>query len=115
MLRACCRWSLCNGLPVCNHPLSLVGLTHRLPVCNHIGMIDWVERLKRIQGGKAMTDKRFARMLKIDNSYWSLLKRGKRQPGRKLIGAALKTFPEIVTDKELALFILPKEVAGRQP
>jgi len=52
-----------------------------------------VEALKDKQGG--MTNAEFAKLLGISDAMWGYLLKGERQPGGKLLKAAMRKFPDL--------------------
>jgi transcriptional regulator with XRE-family HTH domain len=78
-----------------------------------MAVIDWVERLKKIQEDNNMSHARFARKLRIDRTHWWRLRHGKAHVGPRLINRALQRFPSIVSEAELRSFILPVGGVGR--
>ena len=56
-----------------------------------MSLVAWLEQ-KRIKRDES--DTQFAASLGISLAFWSLLKDGKRQPGRKLVQSALRLFPD---------------------
>ena len=57
---------------------------------------DLIEAVKLHQQVKGLSDKAFARLIGIDNSTWSLIKSGKRNPGVKVLMAIASNIPEAV-------------------
>ncbi len=51
-----------------------------------------IDLLRSVQG--SMNGKQFAELLGVSNSMINDVLRGKRQPGRKVIGALIRAFPE---------------------
>jgi transcriptional regulator with XRE-family HTH domain len=52
-----------------------------------------VEKLIEEQDKLRLSDRKFAQLLGISSALWSNTKRGKAQPGRKLIAASVNRFP----------------------
>ena len=50
--------------------------------------------VKRIQSDKGLSDGQFAKLLNIDRSTWSLIKRYLRPPGAKILKAIAREIPE---------------------
>jgi len=52
----------------------------------------------REQEGSGMSDARFAQdVLGVSPALWCLAKKGRRQPGARLIAGALRAYPELTT------------------
>lgn len=54
-------------------------------------MVKLIERQK----AEGLTSTAFALKLGITGAMWSLVKRGKRSPGRKVLDQALRVYPEL--------------------
>lgn len=54
-----------------------------------------VNGIKACQERRGLSDSEFSRQLKIHPSLWSLIKRGKREPGVKVLKAIATKYPEL--------------------
>lgn len=54
-----------------------------------------ISTLQQIQEAKGFNDIQFAEFIGIDNSAWSLIKRGKRNPNVETLQRILKALPEL--------------------
>ena len=51
-----------------------------------------VTEMQAVQRKHKLTDRAFAERLAISHSYWTMLRTGKRRPGRKFLVGILKAF-----------------------
>ena len=56
-----------------------------------------VRRLVQIQQAEGLSDEAFALKLGVHRVMWSLVRRGKRQPGKRVIEGAFRLWPELAT------------------
>lgn len=56
---------------------------------------DLIEAIKLHQKVNGLSDKAFARLVGIDNSTWSRIKSGERNPGGKVLRAIASNIPEL--------------------
>lgn len=54
-----------------------------------------IQRLIKRQRSLGLTDVEFARRLGIHQSYWSLIKAGRRRPGRRFLAGVATQFPDL--------------------
>lgn len=54
-----------------------------------------VRRLEEIQKSEDLTDEAFAQKLGVHRVMWSLVRRNKRQPGKRVIEGAFRLWPEL--------------------
>ena len=58
-------------------------------------MTELVRQLTLIQQEEQLSDEAFARKLGVHRVMWSLVRRGKRQPGKRVIEGAFRLRPEL--------------------
>lgn len=57
-----------------------------------------IERLQSIQDNLGLNDSQLARKLGIERSYWSQMKNGHRELGRRALRRILRQWPELRED-----------------
>ena len=68
---------------------------------------DLVRALEGIQRASGWSDARLAARLGVTRGYWSLVRRGLRRPGVKLLRGVAASFPEL---REAAVYFLARDV-----
>jgi transcriptional regulator with XRE-family HTH domain len=54
-----------------------------------------IEAIKQEQKERMINDSQLARLLGVDLSTWSRIRRGQRRPGGKFLRAVMKNLPEV--------------------
>lgn len=61
----------------------------------NIALSELINGIKVCQEKEGMSDSKFASKLQINQSLWSLIKRGTREPGAKVLKAFAREYPEL--------------------
>jgi len=57
-----------------------------------------IDKLKTKQKEAGLSDVKFAQQMHISRQLWSIVERGKHEPGTKFVKAVISTFPDLEFD-----------------
>jgi DNA-binding XRE family transcriptional regulator len=57
-----------------------------------------IDKLKTKQNEAGLSDVKFAQQMHISRQLWSIVEKGKHEPGTKFVKAVISTFPDLEFD-----------------